>query len=222
MLPAPCSLFRVLSAFRKKLCCGGDDWRGHWMRYFVFILHKLLFLTRNMFLCPCPSALSITMLSFAGWLSKDMYITIIVKRSQAPTQLALLLLPVSREQFKVCTNSFEWHPATVLFVYSVLLSLPGQPPCLHLGFCRDSVAVSAADLLLRGFQCADACGKRGYSDYFSFSFCSYHFSHWPTTFDHDQWFPAPYLWADKSSQFETTVAAQWTVLVFLEMMIRDG
>lgn len=149
-LPAPCSLFMVLSTFRKKLCCG-EVWRGHWMRNFVFILQKLLPLTRNMFLCSCPSALSINMLSFAGWLSKDMHIAIIVKISQAPTQLALLLLPVSREQFKVCANRFEWHPATVLFVYSVLLSLPGQPPCLHSGFCRDSVAVSAADLLLRGF-----------------------------------------------------------------------
>lgn len=211
----------VLSAFRKKLCCGGDDWRGHWMRYIVFILRKLLYLTRNMFLCQCPSALLINMLSFAGWLSKDMYIAIIVKISQAPTRLALLLLPVSREQFKVCANRFEWHPATVLFVYSVLLSLPGQPPCLHLGFCRDSVAVSAADLLLRGFQCADACGKRGYSGYFSISSCSCHFPHWLTMFDNDLWFPAPYLWANKNSQFQTTVVAHRTVLVFLEM-IRNG
>lgn len=57
--------------------------------YFVFILQKLLFLTRNMFLCQCPSALSITMLSFAGWLSKDIYIAIIVSRYLKP-QLDLL------------------------------------------------------------------------------------------------------------------------------------
>lgn len=188
-------------------------WWRCWLRYFVFILWKLLSLTRNMFLCQCLSALSRTMLSFAGWLSKDMYIAISVKISQAPTQLALLLLPVSREQFKVCANRFEWHPATVLFVYSVLLSLPGQPPCLHLGFCRDSVAVSAADLLLGGFQCADACGKRGYRHYFSTSFCSYYFPHWPTMFDNDQWFPAPYFWANKNSQSQTTVVAHRTVSV---------
>lgn len=158
-----------LSSERSSVVVEMTDVVIEWDTLYLFFKNSCLWLA-TCFMCQCPSALSITMLSFAGWLSKDMYIAIIVKISQAPTQLALLLLLVSREQFKVCANRFEWHPATVLFVYSVLLSLPGQPPCLHLGFCRDSVAVSAADLLLRAFQCADACGKRGYSDFFKYNF----------------------------------------------------
>lgn len=102
----------------------------------------------------------------------NMHIAIIVKISI--NLLALLLPPVSREQFRVCANRFEWHPATVLFVYSVLLSLPEQPPCLYLGLCRASVAATAADLLLRGTQTLNVLSpgkrERGCTDYFSVLF----------------------------------------------------
>lgn len=39
----------------------------------------------------------------------------------------------AENNLRVLANRFEWHPATVLFVYSVRLSLPELPACLCLG-----------------------------------------------------------------------------------------
>lgn len=39
----------------------------------------------------------------------------------------------TENNLRVLANRFEWHPATVLFVYSVRLSLPELPACLYLG-----------------------------------------------------------------------------------------
>lgn len=39
----------------------------------------------------------------------------------------------AENNLRVLANRFEWHPATVLFVYSVRLSLPELPACLYLG-----------------------------------------------------------------------------------------
>lgn len=58
----------------------------------------------------------------------------------------------AEDNLRVRANRFEWHPATVLFVYIILRSLPELPACLYLGLHGDSLAATAAELLLRATQ----------------------------------------------------------------------
>lgn len=68
----------------------------------------------------------------------------------------------TEDNLRVRANRFEWHPATVLFVYIILLSLPELPACLYLGLHGDSLAATAAELLLRATQTLEILtpGKR--------------------------------------------------------------
>lgn len=133
-------LFMDLFVFRNKLIDGNS--------LFCVFLKTPVFASQHVLV---SAALSITMFSLQAVYCnhcKDIHSSASSKRHQ----LALPLLSINREEFRVCANRFEWHPASALFVYSVLLSLPGQPPCLYLGLCRDTVASTATGLLLRGTQ----------------------------------------------------------------------
>lgn len=103
-----------------------------------------------------------------------------------------------------------------MFVYSVLLSLPEQPPCLCLGLCRDSVAAAAADLLSRPLDVLTPVNREGgrASNYFHSDFAGITF--------HAAVASECVALSQSEEPAGTAVAAHRTILVCCKTKLRDG
>lgn len=106
-----------------------------------------------------------------------------------------------------------------MFVYSVLLSLPEQPPCLCLGLCRDSVAAAAADLLSRPLDVLTPVNREregggGASNYFHSDFAGITFLAAVAS--------ECVALSQSEEQAGTAVAAHRTILVRCKTKLRDG